>query len=253
MRSRIVAGAVVMLLAGALVSPARAITNGQVDDGRHPFVGALLHDLSDGSGVYPTCTGTLISQTVFLTAAHCHFADRVSVSFDEKIVPGTKGLWGSMYSHPKYVSATEYDIAVVVLDKPVRNITPARLAPLGFLDSQTLTSSTKFTSVGYGGQEPTNEPGPGGPVIAFEDVREYSVGSFKGITQGALHIWQKASRGDGGTCYGDSGGPQFWGAGSTETNVVVSATVTGDGLCKSTNVTARMDTQAAHSFLDSYL
>ena len=252
MRFRIVLGMVSLLLAGALVSPAGAITNGQVDNRRHPFVGALLADLSDGSGVYPTCTGTLISPTVFLTAAHCHFADRVSVSFDEKIVPNTRGLWGSMYSHPNYVSATENDIAVVVLDKPV-HITPARLAPLGFLDSQTLTPSTKFTSVGYGGQEPTNEPGPGGPVITFEDVREYSVGSFKGITQGALHIWQKASRGDGGTCYGDSGGPQFWGSGSTETNIVVSTTVTGDGLCKSTNVTARMDTQAAHNFLDQYL
>lgn len=241
------------VLVGALVSPARAITNGQVDNGRHPFVGALLRNLSDGSGVYPTCTGTLISETVFLTAAHCHFADRVSVSFDEEIVPKTRGLWGTMYSHPNYVSATESDIAVVVLDKPVHSITPAQLAPVGFLDSQTLAPSTKFTAVGYGGQEPTNEQGPGGPVIAFEDVREYAVGSFKGITQGALHIWQKASRGDGGTCYGDSGGPNFWGAGSSETNIVVSTTVTGDGLCKSTNVTARMDTQTAHAFLDQYL
>jgi hypothetical protein len=195
----------------------------------------------------------LISPTVFLTAAHCHFADRVTVSFDEKIVPNTKGLPGTMHSHPSYVSATEFDIAVVVLDRAVRNIDPSQLAPLGFLDKQTLSSSTKFTAVGYGGQEPVNEPGGGGPVIAFEDQREYAVGSFKGITQGALHIWQKASRGDGGTCYGDSGGPNFWGAGSSETNVVVSTTITGDGTCKSTNVTARMDTEAAHSFLDQYL
>jgi hypothetical protein len=58
---------------------------------------------------------------------------------------------------------------------------------------------------------------------------------------------------DGGTCYGDSGGPHFLGAGETETNVVVSLTVTGDAVCKATDKTYRVDTQAARDFLAGFL
>jgi secreted trypsin-like serine protease len=59
--------------------------------------------------------------------------------------------------------------------------------------------------------------------------------------------------GDGGTCYGDSGGPHFLGAGSTETDVVVSITVTGDTVCKATHKTYRVDTASARDFLDDFV
>jgi hypothetical protein len=53
-------------------SPAGAITFGQPDGSLHPEVGALLADYDpDSPGPDLLCSGTLIAQTVFLTASHC--------------------------------------------------------------------------------------------------------------------------------------------------------------------------------------
>jgi hypothetical protein len=59
--------------------------------------------------------------------------------------------------------------------------------------------------------------------------------------------------GDGGTCYGDSGGPNFLGAGATETTIVAGTTITGDSMCRATNVNYRMDTPSARAFLGQYV
>jgi len=59
--------------------------------------------------------------------------------------------------------------------------------------------------------------------------------------------------GDGGTCYGDSGGPNFLGAGASETNIIAGTTVTGDTPCRATNVDYRLDTPSARSFLGQFV
>jgi hypothetical protein len=56
-----------------------------------------------------------------------------------------------------------------------------------------------------------------------------------------------------GTCYGDSGGPNFLGAGATEANIVAATTITGDAMCRATNVDYRMDTPSARAFLSRYV
>jgi secreted trypsin-like serine protease len=56
-----------------------------------------------------------------------------------------------------------------------------------------------------------------------------------------------------GTCYGDSGGPNFLGAGATETNLIAGITVTGDVFCRSTNTTYRLDSAAARTFLGDFV
>lgn len=61
------------------------------------------------------------------------------------------------------------------------------------------------------------------------------------------------STGNGGTCYGDSGGPHFLGAGSSETTTIVSITVTGDRFCRATDKTYRLDTASALSFLSEFV
>jgi secreted trypsin-like serine protease len=58
---------------------------------------------------------------------------------------------------------------------------------------------------------------------------------------------------DGGTCSGDSGGPQFLGAGATETPIQVSITITGDVECFATNVDYRIDTPQARAFLSQFV
>jgi hypothetical protein len=59
--------------------------------------------------------------------------------------------------------------------------------------------------------------------------------------------------GDGGTCYGDSGGPNFLGAGTGETNIIAGTTITGDTPCTQSNVIYRLDTKSARDFLKQYV
>ena len=79
---------VVALAAGVvllgLVGPAGAITGGQPDGDDHPNVGIVLFYQPDGRF---RCSGTLISPTVVVTAAHCTFNDigAVAVSFETEI------------------------------------------------------------------------------------------------------------------------------------------------------------------------
>lgn len=136
-----------------------------------------------------------------------------------------------------------------MFDKPIQGLTPARLPKLGQFDR--VDKDQKFTAVGYGGQEPVNQPG--GPVIAYLDTREYAVSTFNAVSPSYLRLSQDPATGNGGTCYGDSGGPNFLGAGASETNIVAGTTITGEALCKSTNVDYRLDTESARAFLAQFV
>jgi secreted trypsin-like serine protease len=245
--SRIVSLSLFLLL---LAVPAFAITYGQPDGNLHPEVGALVGQFS--SGTYPYCSGTLISPTVFLTAAHCDLGSaRVFVTLDGDFSSKSKLLPGTYYADPLYNQAQSdpHDIAVVVLDSPVKGVTPARLPAAGSLGS--LSVGAPFTSVGFGGQEVVNQPG--GPVNAYLDKREYSNGSLNAVDPAWLRLSQNIHTGDGGTCYGDSGGPNFLGASRSETNIIAGTTITGDSLCKATNVIYRLDTSSARDFLSRFV
>ena len=61
------------------------------------------------------------------------------------------------------------------------------------------------------------------------------------------------SNGNGGTCYGDSGGPHFLHLAGGETNIVASITVTGDAPCKAMDRTYRVDTPTARAFLGQFV
>jgi hypothetical protein len=95
------------------------------------------------------------------------------------------------------------------------------------------------------GTEFTN--GPGGPTSQYYDTRMYATGYFNALGPGYLRISRNRAAGSAGTCYGDSGGPQFL------DGVLVSITITGDTLCKSTNVVQRLDTELAQAFLQQYI
>ncbi len=240
------------LLAAALVfaAPASSITYGQpTGPNLYSNVGALVGTF-DGV-TYPYCSGTLISPTVFLTAAHCDIGtSTVCVTFDAAYTSKSKLYCGTFYAHPDYNQAQSNanDVAVVVFDKPIRGIQPAQVASLGLLDQMqaagTLNQSTAFTSVGYGGQEPAHKN-----VIVYNDVREYSVGYFNALSPGFLRVSQNPATGSGGTCFGDSGGPIFLGS----TNIVVAITTTGDMFCHATNVDQRLDIPSVQAFLSQFV
>ncbi|HEX6712140.1 MAG TPA: trypsin-like serine protease, partial [Thermoleophilaceae bacterium] len=134
-----------------------------------------------------------------------------------------------------------HDIAVVVLDKATKGIAPARLPEAGSLSS--LPGDQQFTSVGYGAYQVLR----GQPY--YDDVRGVATGTLNTTTNAWLKISQNPSHGDGGTCYGDSGGPNFLGT----SNVIAATTITGDTACRSTNVDYRLDTASARSFLAPYV
>jgi V8-like Glu-specific endopeptidase len=241
--------AAAVLVALVCAAPALAITNGVPDGNRHPNVGGLVAPTAYSDGTWIYCSGTLISPTVFLTAAHCGEADgeRVRVTFDTDYQAGDTVYAGTFHSDPLYGhdQSDPHDIAVVVLDKAVKGITPARLPAAGSLSN--LSGSQKFTSVGYGAYEVTNEPG--GHQYLYNDVRMVATGTLNSINKSWLRISMNPSTGNGGTCYGDSGGPNFLGS----TDIVAATTITGDAVCRSTNVDYRLDTASARAFLSSYV
>jgi hypothetical protein len=195
----------------------------------------------------------LIAPKVFLTAAHCDEGVRsVAVTFDSSYDPETGTTYsGTWHADPGFnqKQSDPHDIAVVVLDEAVEGIAPARLPAAGSLNS--VTHGTSFTSVGYGAQSVTN--GPGGKVYHYADVRYLATGTLNSLTKTWLRISQNPSTGNGGTCYGDSGGPNFLGSGSGEKDIVAGTTIGGDTPCRSTNVDYRLDTPSARAFLAQYV
>jgi secreted trypsin-like serine protease len=240
--------AATLLAALILATPASAIINGKPDGNGHPDVGGLVSATQYPDGTWIYCSGTLISPTVFLTAAHCgDDGERVKVTFDTAYEAGDKLYSGTFHSDPLYGhdQSDPHDIAVVVLDRAVKRIAPAQLPTAGSLSS--LSGSQTFTSVGYGAYEVTN--GPGGHRYLYDDVRMVATGTLNAINPSWLRISMNPSTGNGGTCYGDSGGPNFLGT----TDVVAAITITGDAVCRSTNVVYRLDTESARAFLGQYV
>jgi hypothetical protein len=249
-------GCIAAIASAALLVPtatAGAITNGQADDGRHPYVGALVS--YDDTGKYLICTGTLVAPKVFLTAAHC-LVDEPSdlyVSFDEfvgapDVGPEVTLYHGQAIGHPRFEDETApgetYDIAAVVLDKAVKGIRPALLAKkqlLTKLDRYGLEDDFRYTSVGYGreGQEDGEFFGGGG--------RRFANSKWLSLEPAKLNLDQRGSL--GGSCRGDSGGPVLLGG----TRILVGIISDGDPNCEESSVNYRVDTKVADAFLDRLL
>ncbi len=267
--------ALAMLLASGMAS---AITYGQPDGNGHPYVGVPVYADEEG-GEFIGCTGTLIAPDVFVTAAHCtpdlgeleQFGlEFRGVTFDNVYDPGTSVVYpGTPHIHPDWpgpspapqsafgLGAHANDIAVIVLDEEVAGIPPASLPSAGLLDQMAKDGELKgqrFTVVGYGFTELTHEPGSGAPVFGEGGTRMYSVSSFSALAPGFLRLSINPSTGDSGACYGDSGGPNFLGAGDSETDVVASVGgLKGDIRCRAMNSTYRLDTPSARAFLGQFV
>ncbi|MFF3290424.1 trypsin-like serine protease [Streptomyces sp. NPDC003023] len=278
----ITAAACAMVLAAALPSSAINSYNATPAPERTE-VGALVatwdadDDPATPDRVDWVCSGTMIDADTFLTAAHCttDWPENVRfyVSLDQDVQAGLDAaaaehpgdpaavadavaVEGVAHSHPGYPgpSADTHDISVVELPaKQVRarwSFTPATLPEAGALDalgSQGL-SDTPFVVAGYGTQEASRQPGghthPGGGVRMKAPV------TFDALNKSWVRLAMTAPQGNGGACYGDSGGPNF--ATLDGERTLVSTTITGDSPCYATNVTYRLDAPGARAFLSPF-
>lgn len=265
LRAAFVITAVIMVLP-ATAMPAQSITGGEVDT-THTNVGFIRFTTVDGRF---RCSGTLISQTVVLTAGHCTEgpATNVYVSFDDNlqpdplqagITPQEKAAREAHYitgtAHPdpgwtgKLNLSKQHDQGVVVLDAPASSkwpgITPATLAPVGFLDSnQGELKNGTFTLVGYG-----VDIGAKKEQLVLQ--ARHSTTSYLKNVQDEVVVFQindKDSKGGGGSCFGDSGGPVFF-----EGFVLGDASYVNSLSCNATGGYQRVDTFYAREFLNQFL
>ena len=259
-----------LLTMSLFLSPkASAITYGFVDSSNaFPNTGAFLVKSPATGQIFPICSGTMITGNVFLTASHCTIFYQQDlapdgfvayVSLDQSIPFGaltsnktTLLPVAHVVTNPNYnqSQSDSGDIGVLILERNVRGVAPAVLPSCGLLDqlaSQNGLKSALFTNAGYGLQNRV----VGGGVPFFQDVnpvpRMFSFSSFNSLNGGYLRLSQNSSTGNGGTCFGDSGGPNFMSLNGQQ--LIVSITITGDSVCRSTNVDYRLDTVSAQGFL----
>ena len=253
-----------------LVSPrTEAITFGFVDNNNQfSNTGAFIVKSPTTGQIFPICSGAMITSEVFLTASHC------TIFFEQSLAPqgftAFVSLDGSIPFGPLTSNQTKLlpvahvvtnpnfnqsqsdsgDIAVLILQRRVNGVTPAALPSCGLLDqlaAQNGLRDSVFTAVGYGVQNRV----VGGGVPFHQDLnpipRMFAFSSFNSLNGGYIRLSQNPATGNGGTCFGDSGGPNFLTVNGQQ--ILAAITITGDAVCQSTNVDYRTDSRSAQSFL----
>ncbi len=271
--------------AATVTAPAQAITWGAPDGNDHPNVVALLF-VQAGVG-YFSCTGTLLTPYLVLTAGHCtEGAGEVNsetwVRNDPDIdsafaserpnYPSTQAwlaaTWvpGKAVPHPDYDDYAQfpdtYDIGLVLLERPITVGQYGEMPALRQFD-KLLTrrgpiAQRRAVVVGYGLQGRI-------PAFAGDDWVRYqglsAVANLGHSNTGGTQNFQFTNNpgkgsGSGGTCSGDSGGPAFWidpttGAETSTVMAVNSYSITPN--CNGTDYQFRTDIEEAQDFVLPYL
>lgn len=259
-----------------MVGSAGAITNGTLDGEGHPQVVLLLMEVDNAPAF--RCSGTLLSATVLLTAGHCtsNFPDSPYTGMRVFYESDVQGGIGSTNNYPngnvvgaacypdcKSIEAEEWaahplyetgpfflhDAGVVILEEPVPGVSAFGTLPsVNQFDSLRPGRSTTFTSVGYGLQKinPVFVAGARVRMVAYPWLLQINVPGFTGDFSMLL----SNNHSSGGTCFGDSGGPNFLG------NSLLVAGITSFGIngnCAGTGGVFRTDRLDVLNFINGYL
>lgn len=271
---------VLVALSAVTFTRALAVTDGKLDGNGHPAVVLLLMEVG-GQPAF-RCSATLLSPTVVLTAGHC--ADNFPGSpytgmrvFTESDVQAGIGKTNNYpYAGPNSVEAVTWaahplyetgsfvlhDVGVVTLRAPGVILDPSQYGVLptvnqfDALKTRRGQQDVTFTAVGYGLQESYPDPAmflannTKTRYVATPHLLQINVPGFTGDFSMLL----SNNHSTGGTCFGDSGGPNFAGSGPTETKTVAGVTSFGiNGNCAGTGGVFRMDRQDVLDFVQSFL
>jgi len=239
------------------------ITNGDLDGNAHPAVVLILMEVR-GRPMF-LCSGTLIAPKVVLTAGHCagepgDFSG-IRIYTESDVDNGNNNFpfagpnsveAASWKAHPLYTNSAFFlhDVGVITLTKAVKLASGqyGKLPTVDQLDALQPGNATRFTSVGYGLQRIN-------PVFIQQDLIRMRAEphliqiNTPGFT-GDFSLLLSNNAATGGTCFGDSGGPNYLGS----SNVIAGVTSFGlNGTCGGTGGVFRLDRQNVLDFVRPFL
>jgi hypothetical protein len=178
--------------------------------------------------------------------------------------PGSGAIEGTPYVYPDYQSPFAHglpgfsygDIGIVVLSKPVPTSQVPAYAQLPNAGTvETLPNKAALDYVGFGVQYQVQAPGVkpydrwAGPRVRNYASGQLSPGNFKG-SDNLIKVSMNPGGGKGGTCFGDSGGPDL--ISGTATVLAVNSFVTNSN-CSGVGYDTRVDVQARLNWINTFL
>lgn len=192
----------------------KIIGGAEQSNGAHPWMAALLSKGSGNPADRQFCGGSLVSDTVVLTAAHCVTGTKpkqVEVTVGRTVLSdkrqGQLRNVRSIVSHPRYVKGNEaYDLALLELAKPVTGTAAVKMPTAG--TDALLRPGAQATVIGWGNTDtevpsfPDRLRGVNVPLLSHAEC----TATYPGYNK-AVNVCAGVESKD--SCQGDSGGPLF--------------------------------------------